>query len=158
MSTLSRICLFSTFMIIMLTQLAIEPCNAQTRFESFGPDSQRMDAATEPTISAALEAASQREGLKSVLGREVRTRTDEDGGRVIDVLFDHSGNTQAAIIEFGGFFGIGTRKIAVGWRDLRFVIEGNRMVVIVNVTRDQLRLVPEYKPSGSTVVRWVSDK
>jgi len=30
----------------------------------------------------------------------------------------------AAVVEFGGFLGIGTRKIAVAWSDLRFETEG----------------------------------
>ena len=55
------------------------------------------------------------------------------------------GKVLAAVIEFGGFLGIGTRKIAVEWSALR--IEADRSpVAILDVTREQLRLAPEYKP------------
>jgi hypothetical protein len=56
-----------------------------------------------------------------------------------------------------GFLGIGTRKIAVEWSALRFELPGDRGVITVDVTRDQLRAAPEYKPSDSAVVRRVSD-
>jgi PRC-barrel domain len=89
--------------------------------------------------------------LESILGREVSNR-DGDGGRVIDVLTDLDGNLRAVVIEFGGFLGIGTRKIAVEWSALRFVREGERVLLVADVGRDQLRQTPEYKATNSPVV------
>jgi predicted O-methyltransferase YrrM len=95
--------------------------------------------------------------LESVLGKEVRTRVEQDVGRVIDILADHQGRLQAAVIEFGGFLGIGTRKIAVEWPALSFENDGKQPVVIVDMTRDQLRVAPEYKPNEPAVVRRASE-
>ena len=95
--------------------------------------------------------------LGSVLGKEVRTLVEEDGGRIIDLLADRNGRVQAAVIEFGGFLGIGTRKIAVDWSALRFEGDGKQTVVIVDMTRDQLRVAPEYKPNEPAVVRRLSE-
>src|SRR5437016_3193700 len=50
-----------------------------------------------------------------ILGRDVMSATGESMGRIVDVLFDHSGKPCAAVIDFGGFLGVGTRKIAVDW-------------------------------------------
>ena len=47
-------------------------------------------------------------------------------GRIIDLLADRSGQVRAAVIEFGGFLGIGTRKIAVDWSALRFEGDGKQ--------------------------------
>ena len=94
--------------------------------------------------------------LESVLGKAVRTRVEEDVGRVIDLLADRQGRLQAAVIEFGGFLGIGTRKIAVEWPALRFESD-DKQPVIVEMTRDQLRVAPEYKPSEPAVVRRASE-
>lgn len=104
-----------------------------------------------------VTAPGRRSQLESVLGREVRTRVEEDVGRIIDLLADRHGEVQAAVIEFGGFLGIGTRKIAVEWSALRFEKEGKRTTVIVDLTRDQLRVAPEYKPNDPAIVRRVAD-
>ena len=97
-----------------------------------------------------------RDDLESVLGREVRTRVEEDLGRIIDLLVDRNGQVQAAVIEFGGFLGIGTRKIAVEWSALRFDADGKQRVV-VEVNRDQLRTAPEFKPAEPAIVRRASE-
>ena len=34
-------------------------------------------------------------------------------GRIVDVIVSRDGQIHTAIIDFGGFLGIGTRKIAV---------------------------------------------
>ena len=46
--------------------------------------------------------------------------TDENMGRIVDVIVDQAGTARAAIIDFGGFLGVGSRKIAVDWNALRF--------------------------------------
>jgi hypothetical protein len=84
--------------------------------------------------------------LVSILGREVVNR-EGDGGRVIDVLVDLDGRSGAVVVEFGGFLGIGSRKVAVDWSALRFVHDGNRTQVIVDVSREQIRDAAEYKPN-----------
>jgi PRC-barrel domain protein len=72
-------------------------------------------------------------------------------GRIIDLLADRDGKVVAAVIEFGGFLGIGTRKIAVEWSALR--IEADKSpVAILDVTREQLRTGPEYNPNQPAVV------
>jgi hypothetical protein len=42
-------------------------------------------------------------------------RHSEDMGRIVDVIVDRSGQVRAAVIDFGGFLGVGSRKIAVDW-------------------------------------------
>ena len=46
-------------------------------------------------------------------------------GRIVDVLVDRRGQVRAAIIDFGGFLGVGSRKIAVDWSALHFPPPGN---------------------------------
>lgn len=90
--------------------------------------------------------------LESILGREVRTRDEGDSGRIVDLLAEPNGNVHAVVIEFGGFLGIGTRKIAVEWRALQFEGLDKQPVAIVDVTRDQLRVAPEWKPGEPAAV------
>ena len=84
----------------------------------------------------------------SILGRDVTNR-EGDGGRVIDVLVDPDGRLGAVVVEFGGFMGIGSRKVAVEWGALRFVREGNRTALMVDISREQIRDAAEYKAGES---------
>ena len=47
-------------------------------------------------------------------------------GRVIDIVVDRTGQVRAAVIDFGGFLGVGSRKIAVDWNALRFAPTGSK--------------------------------
>jgi hypothetical protein len=91
--------------------------------------------------------------VEGVLGREVRSATDEDMGRIVDVLVDRNGQVRAAIIDFGGFLGVGSRKIAVDWNALHFPQPGKPGGrIALELTRDQVRTAPEYKEGRPVVV------
>jgi hypothetical protein len=95
--------------------------------------------------------------VETVLGKQVRSIADENMGRIVDILVDSSGQVRAAVIDFGGFLGVGSRKIAVDWGILRF--EAGR--IAADLMRAQVKAAPEYKegkpifvlgPSGATPV------
>jgi hypothetical protein len=88
----------------------------------------------------------------SVLGRSVRGREGEDMGRIVDVIVNRSGQVRAAIIDFGGFLGVGSRKVAVDWRALRFEPTGKPDRITLDLTRNSVRLAPEYKEGSPVVV------
>ncbi|WP_234831319.1 PRC-barrel domain-containing protein [Rhodopseudomonas palustris] len=99
------------------------------------------------------------EDARGVLGREVRSAADEDMGRIVDIVVDKEGKTRAAIIDFGGFLGVGSRKIAVDWTALKFsTIAKKEDKVSLALTRDQVRAAPEYKDEQSVVVLGASGK
>jgi hypothetical protein len=91
--------------------------------------------------------------VQGILGKEVRSAADEDMGRIVDVLVDRTGEVRSAIIDFGGFLGVGSRKIAVAWNALRFRPNANKIErVVLELTRDQVRAAPEYKEDKPVVV------
>lgn len=91
--------------------------------------------------------------VQGVLGREIRSTADESMGRIVDVIVDGGGRSRAAIIDFGGFLGVGSRKIAVDWKALRFVPTlGKRYGIVLELTRDQVKLAPEYKEGRPIIV------
>ena len=91
--------------------------------------------------------------VEGVLGREVRSATDENMGRIVDVLVDRSGQVRAAIIDFGGFLGVGSRKIAVDWNALHFPAPGKAgRTIALDLTRDQVKAAPEYQDGKPVVV------
>jgi predicted O-methyltransferase YrrM len=93
------------------------------------------------SAAAEMEAAAVPVKLESVLGRDVTTTPEGDAGRIIDLLVDRDGSVRAAVVEFGGFLGIGTRKIAIEWQAFRF----SGRAIAVEVSREQVRAAPEYK-------------
>jgi hypothetical protein len=90
--------------------------------------------------------------VSAILGKSVRSSAGEDMGRIVDVIVSHDGQIRAAIIDFGGFLGIGTRKIAVDWRALNFAPAGKPGTISLELTRNQVRLAPEYKRGEPVVV------
>jgi hypothetical protein len=90
---------------------------------------------------------------QSVLGKEVRSSANENMGRIVDVIVDREGRVRAAVIDFGGFLGVGSRKIAVDWNALRFDTDSAKHdIVMLELTRDQVKAAPEYKDKQSVVV------
>lgn len=90
--------------------------------------------------------------VSAILGKNVRSSAGEDMGRIVDVIVSRDGQVRAAIIDFGGFLGIGTRKIAVDWRALNFAPAGKPGAITLELTRNQVRLAPEYKRGEPVVV------
>ena len=88
-----------------------------------------------------------------VLGRDVRSPADEDMGHIVDVIVDRSGKVRAAVIDFGGFLGVGSRKIVVDWNALRFGgVNDKSDSITLELTKDQVRAAPEYKEDQPIVV------
>jgi hypothetical protein len=88
-----------------------------------------------------------------VLGRDVRSPTDEDMGHIVDVIVDRAARVRAAVIDFGGFLGVGSRKIVVDWNALHFGQIANKgESITLELTKDQVKAAPEYKEDASIVV------
>ncbi len=91
--------------------------------------------------------------VQGILGRDVLSSTGENMGRVADVLVDRSGQVRAAIIDFGGFLGVGSRKIAVEWNAMHFPPPAQADAKIsLELTRDQVKAAPEYQDGKPVVV------
>jgi hypothetical protein len=91
--------------------------------------------------------------VEGILGRQVLGANEENMGRIVDVIVDHSGRVRAAVIDFGGFLGVGSRKIAVDWSALHFPPAGQPNAKIsLDLTRDQVKAAPEYQEGKPIVV------
>jgi hypothetical protein len=103
-----------------------------------------------PPPSVTIIGASDAHG---VLGREVRGAADENMGRIVDVIVDRSGKVRAAVIDFGGFLGVGSRKIVVDWNALHFgKIANKKDSISLELTKAQVAAAPEYKEDAPIVV------
>ncbi|HEY4252337.1 MAG TPA: PRC-barrel domain-containing protein [Roseomonas sp.] len=103
---------------------------------------------TAPPAPPAVREELPREASQRVIGREVTGPSGDVVGRIINVLLDEHGQPSAAVLDYGGFLGVGRRRVAVVWRSLRFSPE----MVRLELTRDQMRAFPDYREGDSTVV------
>ncbi|HUH85318.1 MAG TPA: PRC-barrel domain-containing protein [Stellaceae bacterium] len=83
-----------------------------------------------------------------ILGRKVLDAAGKDMGPIVDVLVDRDGLVRAAVIDFGGFLGVGSRKIAIDWRLLQFNPHDRDAPVELALDRAEVQAAPEYKPSS----------
>jgi hypothetical protein len=108
------------------------------------------EAPTKPEPSATIIDG---KAVRGILGRAVQGADGKEMGRVIDIVVDPTGKVRAAIIDFGGFLGVGSRKIAVDWSALHF---GDAVKhdddIGLGLTQDQLKDAPEYKEGNALVV------
>ena len=108
--------------------------------------------AKEPAPPASVTIIAPKEA-HGVLGRDVRSPNDEDMGRIVDVIVDRAGVVRAAVIDFGGFLGVGSRKIVVDWNALHFgqiANKGDR--ITLDLSKEQVMAAPEYKEDTPIVV------
>ncbi len=88
--------------------------------------------------------------LSGVLGKKVTGPDGKELGLVVDVVVAADGHPLAAIIDFGGFLGVGSRKIAIDWRLLRFDPGQPDWQVALRLSRAEVQAAPEYKPDAAT--------
>ena len=88
----------------------------------------------------------------SVLGKKVKGPAGEDMGRVVDLLLDRDAQLQAVVIDFGGFLGVGSRKIAIDWRLVRFVPDDADAPIVLGLGKTDVQAAPEYKDTAQPPV------
>jgi hypothetical protein len=112
------------------------------------PATAPKEAAPPPSVT--IIGAGDAHGM---LGRDVRSPADEDMGHIVDVIVDRSGAVRAAVIDFGGFLGVGSRKIVVDWNALHFGrVTSKSDSITLELTKDQVSAAPEYKEDTPIVV------
>jgi PRC-barrel domain len=127
-----------------------EDRNAQQPAQQQAPVPPAAQKEPAPPPSVTILGAREAHG---VLGRDVRSAADEDMGRIVDVIVDRQGTVRAAVIDFGGFLGVGSRKIVVDWNALHFGHVANKSASIsLELTKDQVKAAPEYKEDTPIVV------
>ncbi len=94
----------------------------------------------------------------AVLGQEVVGPLGTALGRLVDVLVNKDGVPEAAVIDFGGFLGVGSRKIAVHWNTLHFNPGDAKYPIVLDLMPAQIKAAPSYKgeskPAAVVVAPW----
>jgi hypothetical protein len=122
------------------------------------PSPAPTSAKKEPAPPPSVTIIGARDAL-GVLGREVRSPTDQDMGHIVDVIVDLTGGVRAAVIDFGGFLGVGSRKIVVDWNALHFghvATKGDS--ITLDLTKEQVTAAPEYQEDKPVVILGAAGK
>jgi PRC-barrel domain len=141
----------SLFTLVAVSLVALSAAASRAQNDANAPQkSTASPAAPVPPPSVTIIGARDAHG---VLGRDVRSPTDEDMGHIVDVIVDRAGMVRAAVIDFGGFLGVGSRKIVVDWNALHFGRIANKSdSITLDLTKDQVIAAPEYKEDAPIVV------
>ena len=111
-----------------------------------------QETAKEPVPPPSVTVIGARDAL-GILGREVRSPANENMGRVVDVIVDREGTVRAGVIDFGGFLGVGSRKIVVDWSALHFGrVANKRDSITLELTKEQVTAAPDYKEDAPVIV------
>ena len=86
----------------------------------------------------------------AILGKKIMGPDNKELGLVVDVLIDAHRRPRAAIIDFGGFLGVGSRKIAVDWQLLQLTPGQPDWKISLNLGRAEIQGAPEYKPDAAS--------
>ena len=132
---------------VMLPMLALPPARAEG-LRTLTPES--TDEVLAHVVlalpsSGALPSGSPGSGAAApVRPREI--------GHIADVLVDATGRPVAAVLDVGGFMGVGVRKVAVVWAALHFAPGKDGVIITLDLPVDRIRRAPEYKGHGKAVV------
>jgi sporulation protein YlmC with PRC-barrel domain len=78
-------------------------------------------------------------------------------GEIMDVLVDKSGKISTLIVGVGGFLGAGEKDVAVGFDQIHTATKNDKMYLVMNTTKDNLKSAAGFKYDRSTTT-WVPDQ
>ena len=102
------------------------------------------EPASQPASRTTVEPVD-KDQVVAILGRAVNGPEGKLVGHLTDVLVDGTGQPQAAVLDIGGFMGVGTRSIAVHWKALHFAPSDPKAPITLDLTLDEIKATPEYK-------------
>jgi sporulation protein YlmC with PRC-barrel domain len=126
---------------VAVAALAATPTFAQT---GTSPPANRpaTSAPSRAPARATLPSDIKSAKASDLIGKNVYSSTDERIGEIDDVVVSKSGGAPMAVIGVGGFLGIGEKKAAVSFDQLK--VQGDK-IVAAGLTKDSLKAQADYK-------------
>jgi sporulation protein YlmC with PRC-barrel domain len=98
------------------------------------PDPSQMTPLDEATLTA-----------DDIKGIAVFGQNDEQIGTIGDLVVNADGKIDAVIVDVGGFLGVGSKPVAVGFDNLQFSVDAdNQRYLFLNATKEQLEKQPQF--------------
>ncbi|MFC7554979.1 hypothetical protein ACFQU7_26245 [Pseudoroseomonas wenyumeiae] len=83
-----------------------------------------------------------------LLGQDVKGPSDMVVAQLVNVLVDAQAQPVGAVLDYGGFLGVGKRRLAVAWEVLSIGPSGIKL----SLGREQLRSIPDFKDGEGAVL------
>ena len=81
-----------------------------------------------------------------IIGKSAYGSSGEDIGKIDDLLINSKGQVEMAVVDVGGFLGVGQHSVAIKWDQIKISPSDNR--VVVAMSKEQLKAAPEYRKSA----------
>ena len=81
----------------------------------------------------------------AVIGAKVKNPNKDTVGTVQDLYVDAAGNIKTVVLSVGGFLGVGSKDVAMKWSDLKQSRDGKSVLLTTNLSKDELKSMPDYK-------------
>ena len=107
-------------------------------------DDQRPTTDTERTESTGDFNIAGDVSATALIGAKIRNENKDTVGTVEDLFVDDNGAISTVVVSVGGFLGIGARSVGVKWSDVRRSHDGNSVVLITGLGKDELGALPPY--------------
>ena len=73
-------------------------------------------------------------------------------GPAVDIIADATGQPLAAVVDVGGFMGIGSRRVALAWSLLRFTPHAEFVRLSIDVAPDVVIGAPEFRREDPSTI------
>jgi sporulation protein YlmC with PRC-barrel domain len=98
------------------------------------PDPSKLTPLDEATLTA-----------DDIKGISVFGQNDEQIGTIGDLVVNADGKIDAIVVDVGGFLGVGSKPVAVGFDNLQFSVDAsNQRYLFLNTTKQQLEDQPQF--------------
>lgn len=84
----------------------------------------------------------------TIMGQQIYGPDDKDIGKVADFVMQEDGKTRAALVDVGGFLGIGSKRVAIPFSEIKIAPDSqnaNQPRLNVSLTREQLDQAPAWQ-------------
>jgi hypothetical protein len=98
-----------------------------------------------PPGPVSTDALSKGYRTSKVVGSTVVNGSDENIGKIDDLIITPSDSKPFAVLSVGGFLGMGTHYVVVPADSLEVGIRDDRKMVFRGATKESLKSLPEYK-------------
>lgn len=109
-----------------------------------GPATASTAPATMATESTGDFNAAGDMSANAVIGTKIRNDNKDTVGTVEDLYLDGQGAIKTVVVSVGGFLGVGAKEVAVKWSDLKQSRDGKSLVLLTNLSKDDLKALPDY--------------